>query len=378
MLVNYDDNSARIVAGLMSGTSVDAIDTALVSITPSGTNIDVELLAYAEYPWTHTERDAILRASSESVSAQFIAMVDRMIGDRFCDALDELTKSSAVSIDAIGFHGQTIAHVPAPVDAFAPSTLQIGQPHACARRFKCPVVFDFRRADIVAGGQGAPLVPAADNLIFHRAVSRRAIAIQNIGGIGNITYLAPDSAPIGFDTGPGNMVLDQIMVARTGHRFDVDGSVAGSGTVNNALLQDLKRFNTTVTPPVSYGREQFGMQFLERLLKSWSSMQTADMMATVSEWTASTIADAIHSLPSLPDEIYVAGGGAKNTDLIKRLEKNLGRKTRLLDELGIESDAREAVAFAVLADARLRGLTFDLRNVTGSKIQQGLGAIALP
>ena len=362
----------------MSGTSVDAIDVAITRISPSGPNIDVEVLAYSEFPWSSTERDAILSVSTTDVTAQMIAIVDRLIGERFSDALAALVEPNGVTIDAIGFHGQTIAHVPATPVGFRPSTLQIGNPHACARRFECPVVFDFRRADMLSGGQGAPLVPAADSLMFHREVLCYPIAIQNIGGVGNVTYLAPNSAPIGFDTGPGNMVLDQVMAARTDKLFDGGGEVAAGGVVVSDMLDALRRWHHPITPPVSYGREHFGPQFVSRLLAEWGNEETADIMATVSEWTASTITSAYQQLPSVPEQIFMAGGGAKNMDLVARIERLLGKSIRPLDQLGVSSDAREAVAFAVLADARLRGVKFDLRRVTGSQVPQGLGSIALP
>lgn len=362
----------------MSGTSVDAIDVTITRISPCGPNIDVEVIAYREFPWSSTERDAILSVSTTDVTAQLIAVVDRLVGERFSDALAALVEHIGVTIDAIGFHGQTVAHVPVAPVGFAPSTLQLGNPHACARVFRCPVVFDFRRSDMLSGGQGAPLVPAADSLMFHREVLCHPIAIQNIGGIGNVTYLAPKSAPIGFDTGPGNMVLDQVMAARTNKLFDRGGEVAAGGLVIPELLSALHEWHHPTPPPVSYGREHFGPHFVNRLLTEWGNEETADIMATVSEWTAMTIKNAFQQLPSIPERIFIAGGGRNNNDLIARLERLLGRRIQPLNRLGITSDAREAVAFAVLADARLRGITFDLSQVTGSQVPQGLGAIALP
>ena len=378
MHLNYDDDRERVVAGLMSGTSVDGIDVAITQISPSGGNIDVNMLGYAEIPWPAADRDAILRVSTERVTAQEIALVDRMVGDRFCSALVDLTASLGITLDAIGFHGQTIAHVPLPPYGHSSSTLQLGNPYACAQAFGCPVVFDFRRADMLAGGQGAPLVPAADSLMFHHRLNDGPIAIQNIGGIGNVTYLASGSPPIGFDTGPGNMVLDQVIFARTGIRFDDGGQVAATGDVLPDLLDALHRWHVPIAPPVSYGREQFGKPFVDRLMAECTSIRTADLMATISEWTAATITTAMHSLPSAPTCVFVSGGGAHNIDLLSRFERISGIGTKPLEYLGICGDAREAVAFAVLADARLRGVMFDLRFVTGSQVPQGLGAIALP
>ena len=378
MLLRDIADRERIVAGLMSGTSVDAIDVAITRIAPNGDNIDVKVLGYAESTWSAAERDAILRVSTEHVTAQEIALVDRMVGERFCNALLELCASLGISLDAIGFHGQTIAHIPKPCDGYSSSTLQIGNPYACVQAFGCPVVFDFRRADMLTGGQGAPLVPAADSLMFHHRLNDGAIAIQNIGGIGNVTYLASGSPPIGFDTGPGNMVLDQVIFARTGLRFDDGGQLAASGNVLPDLLDALQEWHIPAGPPVSYGREQFGKLFIERLLAGRDGIRTADLLATISDWTATTIATAIHSLPSAPTCVYVSGGGAHNRDLRSRFERIAGIETKPLDDLGSPGDAREAVAFAVLADARLRGIKFDLRYVTGSQVPQGLGAIALP
>jgi anhydro-N-acetylmuramic acid kinase len=376
--LTFDGSRKRVIAGLMSGTSVDAIDVALVRITPDAANIDIDVIAYSEIRWTSEERDAILRVSTQSVTAQEIAIVDRMIGERFCSALVQVANLADVRIDAIGFHGQTVAHVPSPPSGHFASTLQLGNPYACAQTFKCPVVFDFRRADMVGGGQGAPLVPAADSLMFHRALQSGPIAIQNIGGIGNVTYLASDCPPIGFDTGPGNMVLDHVMYTRTGSAFDDAGKMAATGTVNIKLIEALNTWHIPSPPPVSYGREHFGKHFVDRILAISESVSTADLMATVSEWTATTISHAIFMLPSKPKCVYVCGGGAHNKDLIRRFEILSGIKAMPLESIGITGDAREAAAFAVLADARLRGVTFDLRNVTGSQVRQGLGAIALP
>ncbi len=378
MRLNYDDDRERIVAGLMSGTSVDAIDVAITRIAPCGGNIDVNLLGYTEAPWSAAERDAILRVSTERVTAQEIALVDRMVGERFCNALLELCTSLGITLDAIGFHGQTIAHIPKPCDGYSSSTLQIGNPYACVQAFGCPVVFDFRRADMLAGGQGAPLVPAADSLMFHHRLHHGPIVIQNIGGIGNVTYLASGSPPIGFDTGPGNMVLDQVMFARAEIRFDDGGQVAAAGDVLPDILDALQTWHIPTAPPVSYGREQFGKPFVDRLMAECTGIRTADLMATISEWTATTISTSMHSLPSVPTCVYVAGGGAHNLDLLSRFERISGIGTKPLDALGVSGDAREAVAFAVLADARLRGIKFDLRYVTGCQVPQGLGAIALP
>jgi anhydro-N-acetylmuramic acid kinase len=378
MRLNYDDGRERIIAGLMSGTSVDAIDVAITRIAPCGGNIDVKLLGYTEAPWSASDRDAILRVSTECVTAQEIALVDRMVGERFCNALLDATTILGIKLDAIGFHGQTIAHIPLPPNGYSASTLQIGSPYACVQAFGCPVVFDFRRADMLAGGQGAPLVPAADSLLFHHHLNNGPIAIQNIGGIGNVTYLASGSPPIGFDTGPGNMVLDQVMFARTGRRFDDGGRLAASGNVLPDLLDALQEWHIPAGPPVSYGREHFGTPFVERVLVGRAGIRTADLLATISEWTATTISTAMHSLPSAPTCVYVSGGGAHNQDLRSRFERIAGIATKPLDDLGIPGDAREAVAFAVLADARLRAIKFDLRYVTGSQVPQGLGAIALP
>jgi anhydro-N-acetylmuramic acid kinase len=362
----------------MSGTSVDAIDLALVRITPDAANVEIDVIAYSEIHWTSEERDTILRVSTQSVTAQEIAIVDRMIGERFCSALKQVAKRSDVRIDAIGFHGQTVAHVPSPPSGHFASTLQLGNPYVCAQTFKCPVVFDFRRADMVSGGQGAPLVPAADSLMFHRELQSGPIAIQNIGGIGNVTYLAADRPPMGFDTGPGNMVLDQVMFMRTGSAFDDAGKMAATGTMNVKLLEALSAWHIPSPPPVSYGREHFGKHFVDRILAVSERVSTADLMATISEWTATTICQAMLLLPSKPDCVFVCGGGAHNKDLIRRFERLSGIKAMPLESIGITGDAREATAFAVLADARLRGVTFDLHNVTGSQVRQRLGAIALP
>lgn len=366
----------ELYVGLMSGTSLDGIDAVLIdlSATPA-------ILAAETFPLPSDLRadlQALCTPGADEIER--LGRADRRLGTASAQAVDALLKQAGIEahrIRAIGSHGQTIRH--RPIVAGTPMhgetatafTLQIGDPATIVELTDITTVADFRRRDIAAGGQGAPLVPT-----FHRAVfgSGCARAIVNIGGIANVTGLMAGSATLGFDTGPGNTLLDAWIHRHKQQAFDRDGAWAGSGSVLPALLDSLLRDPYFALPaPKSTGREYFHLEWLERQLPSAAP---ADVQATLLELTARTIADGVATLPFAVDEIFVCGGGAYNGRLMARLEALLHpRALGSTAQLGIAPEWVEAAAFAWLAQQTLRGLPGNDPAATGARGPRILGAI---
>jgi anhydro-N-acetylmuramic acid kinase len=373
-LSQYAEKSERLVVGLMSGTSVDGIDAALVRLSGSGRETEAELLRFEAVSWPDSLRDRILAVSHGTGTPEELNRLNFEVAEQFAVAARAV--SDGKPLDAVGSHGQTVSHVGGV------ATLQLGSPAVLARRLGCVVVSDFRSADIALGGQGAPLVPFADwCLLVHDARSR---AIQNIGGIGNVTFLPPSATPEqvrGFDTGPGNMLLDLAAQWVTGgaQSFDDDGKLAASGKIDFDLLERLiaHPFLKQV-PPKSAGREEFGQAFFQTL--TGKSVAKLDLLTTLTEFTALSIADAYQRfLPSMPGEVIVGGGGARNTYLMERLRARLpGIPVTTHDAVGINGDAKEALAFALLANETLLGNPSSLPSVTGATRPAVLGSMTFP
>ena len=274
------------------------------------------------------------------------------------------------TIDLIGSHGQTIYHD--PQGKRVGSTLQIGEPSVIARQTGITTVADFRPCDMACGGEGAPLVPFADLILFKHRTKHRII--QNIGGISNLTYLPANATPneiIAFDTGPGNMIIDGLISRFTNKTYDRNGSFASKGNVCEPLLKEmLKHPYFQKRPPKTCGREAFGNDYCRDLIKKTNAqkIQDADLLATVTAFTAITIARAYHRfLPALPDEVILCGGGYKNKTLVRMLGQQL-KDVKLLttNDLGIEADAKEAISFAILAWATIKGIPNNIPSATGA------------
>jgi anhydro-N-acetylmuramic acid kinase len=380
----YAAKEARLVIGLMSGTSVDGVDAALVRIAGSGRATRVTLLAFVTLPFAPEVRAQVLALSHGQGNAEDVSRCDFRLGQLFADAADAVLETAGITradLDLIASHGQTISHTPPPAGA----TLQIGEAAVIAGQLGVPAVSDFRVSDMAAGGQGAPLVPYADwCLLTHPA---RARAIQNIGGIGNVTYLSANAAPdqvIGFDTGPGNMLIDQAVSWATdgGLQFDKDGDIAARGRVYQSLLSWLMQHPfLREPPPKSAGREQFGAAFWREASAEGQRQpcRPPDIVATVTAFTAQSIADAYRRfLPPL-DEVVVGGGGARNPTLMRMLQERLAPAPVITHEaVGINGDAKEAIAFAVLANETLLGNPSSLPSVTGAARPVVLGKLTLP
>jgi anhydro-N-acetylmuramic acid kinase len=365
-----------LAIGIMSGTSGDGVDAALVEVDAEGRVADA--IAHRHTPFPPDVRERVLAAAAGSATrsnARAVALLHAELGDRYSDAAAALIADTGVRPAVIGLHGQTIAHFPAER-----ATLQIGDAARVAVRTGVTVVSDFRSADIAAGGEGAPLTPFADHILFASGAPR---VIVNIGGIANVTLL-PDGERdhvSGFDAGPGNMVID--LVARTGGReYDKDGEGARRGRViDPALEAALRHPYFARRAPKSTGREEFGLPFAEdflaRVRAGGGSLD--DALATATELTARTIAEAIRGMGTKWQDVLVGGGGAANPALMDALRRHVAPiPVRATDEVGIPTAAREAVAFALLAVYRLRGLPNTLPRVTGARRAVSAGAVHQP
>lgn len=379
-------NGKMRVLGLMSGTSADGVDVAVVEIDRE----KVRLLAFDTFAYTAALRRQILdMCRPESARLDDICHCNFVLGEVFADAVVRLCSKSGISlssIDLIGSHGQTICHQPSGKrygGKMILSTLQIGEPSVIAQRTGIITVADFRPRDMAAGGQGAPLVPYADFILFkHKKLTR---TVQNIGGIANVSFLPDDCKLddiIAFDTGPGNMVIDDIIriITKGRKRYDSNGRMAARGKVDKQLLNELLRHPFfRRRPPKSTGREEFGVDFAERLYQRAhkKGLADADIIATVTALTAKSIAQAYQRfLPKMPDEVILCGGGSHNRTLIEMLHAELPNvKMHSSDDFGISVDAREAVSFAILAWATIREMTSNVPTATGAERPVILGKI---
>ncbi len=363
--------------GLMSGTSLDAIDAALVSFPD-----DQPVLHHAiNYPLCESLREniqALCAPGDDEIDR--MGQLDIILGDAFAAAVKQLLTDAGVNatqIHAIGSHGQTIRHRP-KLEKGKCFTLQIGDPNTIAELTGITTVADFRRRDMAAGGQGAPLAPAFHAAFFSTDTHTRAIL--NIGGMANITLLPMDTKiPVsGFDTGPGNILLDSWIQQQQQQPFDHDGRWAASGTVNLHLLDTLLEDNFfQLPPPKSTGREYFNTSWLQQHLDRFShTLAPIDVQATLSELTATSIADAIKKHATENKELVICGGGARNADLVQRIAKKLASTTiKTSDDYGLPAEWVEAVAFAWLARERLAQRPGNLPGVTGAYRPVVLGGV---
>jgi anhydro-N-acetylmuramic acid kinase len=368
------------VIGLISGTSVDGIDAALVEITGSQGDLKVEFLTGATYPYPSELRSQILQVCSGTpLSMPELAALDDAIAQAFAEAALRLQQSSEPA-ELIGSHGQTVFHRP-PLGNQLGYSLQLGRGEVIARLTGLVTVSNFRRADIAAGGHGAPLVPILDAcLLRHREYNR---CIQNIGGIGNVTYLPKtDNRILGWDTGPGNSLLDLAVqyFSQGTQTYDQDGAWAATGTPYMSLVEEwLQQDFFQQPPPKSTGRELFGLEYWQRCFREIEpyNLSPADVLATLTELTAASIYQSYcQFLPQLPDQVLLCGGGSHNHYLQHRLQTLLAPiPVFSTSELGLNADFKEAITFAVLAKERLLGNAVNLPSVTGAASEVLLGEI---
>ena len=379
------------VVGLLSGTSADAIDAAVCRLAPPKDDKEpgkarVELLHFKSYPHDPQVHEWI--ANAESLGARRLAEMHLRVGQRFAQACADAISSSGLDpagIDLIGSHGQTLYHH-SQVPGAERCTVQVGDADHIAELTGLPVVSDFRARDIAAGGEGAPLTPIADSVLFSPFGPQGRRAVVNIGGIANLTVLDDNPERIlGFDTGPGNALLDRLTRRLTDGRlsYDIDGRLAGAGTVNPELLEQVLENDPFLkrSPPKSTGFEMYGDAFLQDLIRRHGRLD-ADLLATLAELTTRAVGRAIeqHLASAMqPGEIVVAGGGARNPDLMRRLAAAVRpRIVTRSDTLGVPAQAREAMCFAILAHRTVLGLPSSWLGITGVHHPVVLGKLSFP
>jgi anhydro-N-acetylmuramic acid kinase len=371
-----------IVVGLMSGTSVDGIDAAVVDVTQHEDALVVRLLGYAESAIGEELRRRIHRLfDPEQGRTDEVCEVNVLIGEAFADAAGVALGRAGVQADLVASHGQTVWHQVAP--GRTRSTLQLGEPSVIAERLGVTTVADFRPRDIAAGGQGAPLASWGDALLFGDYHLGRAV--QNIGGIGNVTWVPPGAqweAMLAFDTGPGNALIDHAAWRLTGgmRRFDVDGEMAAAGRVDDTLLADLLgQPYFPLQPPKSTGRELFGARFADPFIDRAVArgLSASDILATLTAFTAHSIADQYRRfLPRRPDEVVLGGGGSRNPVLMGMLSDLLDpAQLRLHEDFGLPSLGREAVYFALMGYEALHGRPNTVPSCTGASHPVVMGKI---
>lgn len=358
--------------GVMSGTSMDGVDTALVEMDGN----QIRLLAHADFPMPEDLKQRLLNICiGQSTNVQEIGELDHLLGYLFADAVIALLAQSgyqACDIRAIGCHGQTVFHQP---NGNTPFTMQLGDANIISSKTGIDTVADFRRKDMALGGQGAPLVPAFHDTIFKSTDS--SVVVLNIGGIANISVLRPQQKVLGYDTGPGNMLMDAWCFEQTGHKFDDNGMWARSGKVHQPLLERLNQEPyLALNAPKSTGRELFNLPWLQQILAEFS-LAAEDVQRTLCEYTALTIATQVAHYQCGPaPELLLCGGGARNPLLVERLQAHLAHwRIMPTSDKGVDSDYMEAMAFAWLAQRRLHNLPSNLPEVTGASALASLGVV---
>jgi anhydro-N-acetylmuramic acid kinase len=374
------DKPKKRVVGLMSGTSIDGIDAALCDIEGAGPDAKVNLVDFRFTAYTNDQRRLIHALLHGDAAA--LCQGSFQLGEWLAQAAREVAGGGA--IDLVGSHGQTVWHQPPSLGTGTPSTLQLGEPAVIAARTGAVTVADFRVADVALGGEGAPLVPYADWVLFRRP--GRVRALQNIGGIANVALVSDDrDATLAFDNGPGNMMIDALAPAATQGRdtIDRDGQYSARGTVQADLLQQLLDDDyLRRPPPKSTGRERYGAPATLAWAERHRDRAPLDLIATVVAFSAQAIADSYRRfvLPrAAVDEVIVSGGGAHNRTLMAELTRALAPlPVRELGEGGVGADAKEAVAFALFAVATIHALPASIPSVTGAQRAAILGKICLP
>ncbi|HEX3531161.1 MAG TPA: anhydro-N-acetylmuramic acid kinase [Thermoanaerobaculia bacterium] len=399
-LLQIVNKPARLVIGLMSGTSVDGIDAVLVRIEGHGAAAKAEQIAFHSYPFPPDLRAKVFRLfDPREARVDSICQLDFLLGEVFAAAVDRLLKDCGRvrdEVDLVASAGQTIWHDPRPVveepgvdwidhPLITRSTFAIGQSAVIAERTGITTIGDLRVRDVAAGGHGAPLVAYADWVLLRDAALGRCV--QNIGGIGNVTYLPPGATPgdvIAFDTGPGNMVIDALVDLATdgAETYDQDGKIAAQGQVAPRVLAAwLGDRYFRRPPPKTTGREHFGVQFARRLMNDARALSFEDLVATATALTAASIARAYRDFirPLGPiDQVIVGGGGKRNPTLMAMLRERLPGGLSLLshEDFGIDSDAKEAIALAIIANDAVAGFETNISGATGGR-PTVLGKISL-
>lgn len=378
------------IAGVMSGTSLDGIDVALVHIEGSGVGSKVELIHFTTVPFCNDMKNEILQALSiENSNVQLICSLNFKLGLCFAGAVKEVCKEANFplgQLDVIGSHGQTIYHQPKQDGTMIPSTLQIGEPAVIAYETKTTVISNFRTMDMAAGGQGAPLVPYSEIILYRHQTKNRLL--QNIGGIGNVTVIPSqlsDKSVIAFDTGPGNMIMDELCQRLFRLPYDQNGKIAKQGVVVEEILTYCMNHPfLKMNPPKSTGREQFGEEFVSELLKRFEKHCKENILTTVTMFTANSIVYHYKEfiLPYYEiDEAILGGGGSYNDTLVEMIRHGLKEEKCALflqEDIGFSSEAKEAIAFAILANETYHRNPSNVPSATGAMQSVVLGNITFP
>jgi anhydro-N-acetylmuramic acid kinase len=385
-----------IVAGVMSGTSADGINVALVDIAGRGLRTRLRLLAHHEFPFPAAVRKKILSVmNAADAGVADVSQLNFLLGELYADAVLKAigsgSKRRRSQLALIGCHGQTIYHQGEATQYLGhriASTWQTGEGAVIAARVGVPVVSDFRTADMAAGGKGAPLVPYLDYLLYRDRSAGRIV--QNIGGIANLTAIpanAPPEQVIAFDTGPGNMVIDAVMERGFGKSFDRDGRIAARGKVLEPVVAwTLRDASFRRRPPKTAGREQFGREFVAEFLRRCGRAKKEDVVATATALTARSIGEALRRFVASKKsaryrDYIVSGGGANNSALMRMIAAEtgpLGLRVRTTDEFGLPSEAKEAVAFAVMAYQTWHREPSNIPSATGARRPAVLGKVSYP
>lgn len=385
-ILSLTGKKSRIVIGALSGTSVDAVDVVLVKLTGTGKDTKIKVIDFESYPVKKDFKEFILKCSSNSFgNVENICKLNFLVGQLFARSINKLISRNKLlteDIDLIGSHGQTIYHYPFNNKLFSfksKSTLQTGDISVISNLTGITTVGDFRTADIAVNGDGAPLVPYLDYILFSRKTKDRVFV--NIGGITNVTYLRKSGKQddvIAFDCGPGNMMIDHLMNKFYNKKYDIDGRIALTGSVDPELFKIIcaKDKFYKKKPPKSTGREYYSEQFISDILKNFAKNRKEDIIATFTKYTAFTLHHNLKKYKT--DEVIISGGGAGNKTLMKFII-NYFRDTdvKVMDENGINPDNKEAVLFAVLANELISGNKTNMPSVTGSDKKVFLGKISI-
>lgn len=392
-LLNIYKKKNRLIIGLMSGTSLDGIDTVILKVTGSGTNTRISQVDFVTYPFPNELKDMILRnAETNGGNVTEICKLNFYIAHYYATSVKKICKKNKIElseIDLIGSHGQTIHHLPVPSKEFglnAASTLQIGDPSVLAKLTGILTIGDFRVGDVALGGQGAPLVPYFDYIMFNSKTKNRCLL--NIGGIANLTVLKKNCTSedvYAFDTGPGNMLIDTLMKKYYNKPYDKDGKIARQGRISEILFSALKEKDYYIyqKPPKSTGREYYGKYFLPEILNSFPDIDPSSIISTITEYTSYSINfnyEMYLKKKVRIEELFVSGGGAYNPAVMDGLSKYFGKSVQIkkIESLGFSSDSKEAVCFAILANELINGNATNVPKVTGANRQTLLGKICLP
>lgn len=377
-----------LAVGLMSGTSLDGIDAVLCEITDYGPDTKITQKEFIVYPMPSQLKDKIkICCNSAGAGTDLICSLNFELGELFSKATKAVCEKAGIatqSLDFIASHGQTIYHIPRKTEQFYASTLQIGESAVIAYNCGCIVVSNFRTKDIAAGGEGAPLVPFSEYILYRQ--EEYAVALQNIGGIGNVTVL-PKGCSLddvyAFDTGPGNMVIDEAMLKLFNKPYDKGGEIALSGKLIDELKDELmQQAYIKMKPPKTTGRELFGAGFTHRLLNEYHDEKPVDMIATLTWFTAWSIAENYRTFVLPKDnivEMVIGGGGAFNKALVRFIQSELPEmKVLTQEDKGYSSEAKEAIAFVILGNETLHYQCANVPLATGAKQKVVLGNITYP